>query len=279
MSTRRTFLKTSAAIGGALTSRSALGAVGRRAASRAAERQARRRPRAGVAQHSHPRRHGIHRAGAGRVRDRARTSRHAVQSQQDAPRHVQGQSRRGADRRPEQRHERAQGQEVRRRARQSDDAPGLGAERGEVSRRQRQALHLHLDDVDVLATRARSGINENSPTTPMPAGLDPYTLDPTGRVATQLRRAQDARRAGSANAVSGHQHGHSSVSDRRSARSHRSIHVLAGAHRQGRGSARARQAGRSVSVHRLARSRRVDGAHGRGARVRDCTTRSDRRIR
>ena len=83
-----------------------------------------------------------------------------------------------------------------------------------------------------------------------------------------LRRAQDARRAGSAEAVSGHQDGHSSVPDRRSARSHRSLHLLAGAHRQGRRSARAGQAGRSVPVHRLARSRRVDGAHGRSARVR-----------
>ena len=81
-----------------------------------------------AAQHSHPRRHGLHRPRAGRIRARARAQGHAAQSQQDAAGLLQG-TRRAADRRSERRRERAQGQEVRRRDRQPDDGAGVGAQR------------------------------------------------------------------------------------------------------------------------------------------------------
>ena len=63
-----------------------------------------------------------------------------------ASRFLQG-TRRSARWRPERRRQRARRKEVRRRDRQSDDLPRLGAQRGAVSQGQHGAVHLHLDDL------------------------------------------------------------------------------------------------------------------------------------
>ena len=126
--------------------------------------------------HPHSRRHGLHRAGAGRVRDRARARGHADQSQQDAARLLQG-TRRTADRRPERRHERAQGPQVRRRDRQPDDAAGVGAQRRAVHEGQHEATtSSSRRSPPTPATRSKRGRTKAIRLTPMPEGLDPYTL-------------------------------------------------------------------------------------------------------
>ena len=130
-----------------------------RRASLARIRRRPRRAREEAAQDSHPGRHGVHRARAGRVRDRARALGHAHQSQQDAPRLLQG-TRRPVDRRSERRHERAQRAQVRRRDRQSDDAARMGAERRAVHEGQHRSLHLHLDDLGVRERQDRVGRRE-----------------------------------------------------------------------------------------------------------------------
>ena len=107
---------------------------------------------------------------------------------------LQGQSRRGADRRPERRHERAQGKEVRRRAstiRRRCRAWVRNA--AQVSRRATSSTTSSSRRRRRIATRASIGIDENSPTTPMPAGLDPYTIDPHG--ASRRNTTARSRRA------------------------------------------------------------------------------------
>ena len=130
--------------------------------------------------------------------------------------------------------------------------------------------YIFISTTSVYADESQIGINENSPTVPMPSDLDPYKPDQRNdSTRDALRRVQGTRGAEVQIAVSGHRHHHSAVPHRRPPRSHRPLHVLAGAHRSRRGSARAGQAGRSVSVHRLARLGRVDDSHGGSARVRD----------
>ena len=142
------------------------------------------------AQHPHPRRHRIHRTRAGRLRDRARASRHAVQSRQDAPGRVQGKGRRGVHRRPEQRHERARGKEVRRRDRQPDDAsrPGCGTPRKYLAGNTKH--YIFISTTSVYRDQSQIGIDENSPTVPMPEGLDPYQPDQRNSAvaASRIRR-------------------------------------------------------------------------------------------
>ena len=231
-----------------------------------------RRAREEAAQHPHPRRHGFTGPGAGRVRDRARAQGHADQSQQDAPRLLQG-PRRAADRRPERRHERAQGPQVRRRDRQPDDAAGVGAERRAVPEGQH---------------RATTSSSRRSPSTPTTR-----TRGPT----RAIRRIADARRSRSVHAGSDRRAAGTTARSRRSpsAKSRstirestrssgpglivgpldrdRSLHLLAVAHRQGRRSARAGRRQRSGAVHRLARPRRVDDSHGGEPRRSACSTR------
>ena len=151
-----------------------------------------RRERAQAAEHPHPRRHRLHRAGAGGVRDHARPLGDAAQSQPHAARLLQG-ARRAADRRSECRRERAQGQEVRRRDRQPDDAAGVGAQRRAVHEGQHEALHLHLDGLGLRERQEHVGRRKRSDG-PMPAGLDPYTLDRRPVAARTTVRSRRSRR-------------------------------------------------------------------------------------
>jgi hypothetical protein len=94
MSNRRTFLKQTAAIGGAL----GLSPLTKLPLEATVPRTRPSHGRTRAAQHSHPRRHWLHRPGASGPCARARTSRDAVQSRQDAARPLQGKGCRRAHR-------------------------------------------------------------------------------------------------------------------------------------------------------------------------------------
>ena len=92
--------------------------------------------------------------------------------------------------------------------------------------------YIFISTISVYPDNNVPNQDESAPTTPMPADLDPYTLRPRERRQV-LRRAEDVRREGGAETLSGHQHDHSAWTHRWALRSHRPLHLLAVSHRQG----------------------------------------------
>jgi hypothetical protein len=117
--------------------------------------------------------------------------------------------------------------------------------------------YVFISTVSVYADNTQPGMDESAATTPMPKDVDPFSTDPALRgpnysafktMCEQL--VQD----------------HPTCPDRRPARSHRPLHLLAGTHRSGRRSDGPGQPDRSCAVHRRARPRGVDDPHDRAAR-------------
>ena len=112
--------------------------------------------------------------------------------------------------------------------------------------------YIFISTISVYATTSKPRADES----------DPHDAD-ARRVSIRTARGTEALAAGqhygalkaylgegSEKTVSGHLHDHPSGTHRRSARSHRSLHLLAVSHRQGRRSARAGRRQRSRAVHR-----------------------------
>ena len=53
--------------------------------------------------------------------------------------------------------------------------------------------YIFISTTSVYRDQSQIGINEDSPTTPMPAGLDPYTLDPSNYGALKTRAEQEVQ--------------------------------------------------------------------------------------
>jgi 2'-hydroxyisoflavone reductase len=53
--------------------------------------------------------------------------------------------------------------------------------------------YIFISTTSVYRDQSQIGIDENSPTTPMPAGLDPYTLDPSNYGALKTRAEQEVQ--------------------------------------------------------------------------------------
>jgi hypothetical protein len=134
---------------------------------------------------------------------------------------------------------------------------------------------MFISTTSVYRDQSEIGINENSPTVPMPAGLDPY--QPDQRNSAQLAASSNPANYGAFKAraeveVQNQYPGSTRSSDRVSS-SGRSIAPTVS--RTGRrASTRAGKCSRltsrrSVSVHRLTRSRRVDDSHGGNERIRN----------